>query len=97
MYVACVSGKVATRVSSQVHHVTRQVEYRGDVVNLTEALVGFPAGGQILLSGSTYQRLYGRLHTVRFDDQMPGQAAQTAISQPGGSRPPGCLLHMIQQ
>ena len=72
----CVSSQVhhVTRcVSSQVHHVTRQVEYRGDVVSLTEALVGFPAGGQVLLSGSTYQRVYGRLHTVKFDSQLPGQ------------------------
>ena len=53
----------------QVHHVTRQVEYRGDVVALTESLVGFPAGGQVLLSGSTYQRVYGHLHTVQFTDQ----------------------------
>ncbi len=57
-----------------MHHVTRQVEYRGDVVSLTEALVGFPAGGQVLLSGSTYQRVYGRLHNVKFDNQLPGQA-----------------------
>ncbi len=55
--------------------MTRQVEYRGDVVSLTEALVGFPAGGQVLLSGSTYQRVYGRLHTVKFDNQLPGQTS----------------------
>ncbi|KAA6421082.1 MAG: serine threonine kinase [Trebouxia sp. A1-2] len=54
----------------QVHHVTRQVEYRGDVVALTEALVGFPSGGQVLMSGSTYQRVYGNLHTVQFDDHL---------------------------
>ena len=54
----------------QVHHVTRQVEYRGDVVTLTEALVGFPAGGQVLMSGSTYQRVYGNLHAVQFDDRL---------------------------
>ena len=52
----------------QAHHVIRQVEYRGDVVSLTEALVGFPAGGQILLSDATYQGLYGRLHTLNFKD-----------------------------
>ena len=53
----------------QAHHVTWQVEYRGDVISLTEALVGFPAGGQVLLSDATYQRIYGRLHTVNFTDQ----------------------------
>ena len=68
-------------VSSQVHHVTRQVEYRGDVVSLTEALVGFPAGGQVLLSGSTYQRVYGRLHNVNFDNQLPGQASHEGQHQ----------------
>jgi len=53
-------------LTMQAHHVTRQVEYRGDVASLTEALVGFPAGGQILLSDASYQRVYGRLHTVSF-------------------------------
>jgi len=53
-----------------VHHVTRQVEYRGHVVALTEALVGFPSGGQVLMSGSTYQRVYGNLHTVQLDDHL---------------------------
>ena len=57
----------------QVHHVTRQVEYRGDVVSLTEALVDFPAGGQVLLSGSTYQRVYGHLHLLKLDDRVPRQ------------------------
>ena len=52
----------------QAHHVTRQVEYRGDVISLTEALVGFPAGGQVLLSDSTYQRIYGRLHTLHLKE-----------------------------
>ncbi|DBA84440.1 TPA: hypothetical protein ACH3X1_006072 [Trebouxia sp. C0004] len=54
----------------QVHHVTRQVEYRGDVVALTEALVGFPSGGQVLMSDSTYQRVYGNLHTVQLDNHL---------------------------
>ena len=33
-------------------------------MSLTEAIVGFPQGGQVLISGSTYQRIYGRLHTI---------------------------------
>ena len=48
----------------QVHHVTRQIEYQGELMSLTEAIVGFPVGGQVLISGSTYQRIYGRLHTI---------------------------------
>ncbi|DBA68431.1 TPA: hypothetical protein ACH3X2_013731 [Trebouxia sp. C0005] len=71
----------------QVHHVTRQVEYRGDVVSLTDALVGFPAGGQVLISGSTYQRVYGRLHTVKFDNQLPGQTPHEDTAAPAVSRP----------
>ena len=55
----------------QAHHVTRQVEYKGEVVSVTEALIGLPAGGQILLSDATYQRVYGRLHTVTFKDAEP--------------------------
>ncbi len=80
----CVSSQMyhVTRcVSAQVHHVTRQVEYRGDVVSLTEALVGFPTGGQVLLSGSTYQRVYGRLHNVKFDNQLPGQTSHEGQHQ----------------
>ena len=68
-----------------MHHVTRQVEYHGDVVSLTEALVGFPAGGQILLSGSTYQRIYGRFHMVKFDDRVPGHQSGVLTNQSGGN------------
>ena len=50
--------------------MTRQVEYRGDIVSVTEALVGFPTGGQILLSDATYQHIYGRLHTVNYKDPL---------------------------
>ena len=69
----------------QVHHVTRQIEYRGNVVSLTEALVGFPSGGQVLLSGSTYQRIYGNLHAVQFDDKLlMSESSQAAPEQPSG-------------
>lgn len=47
-----------------MHHVTRQIEYHGELMSLTEAIIGFPVGGQVLISGSTYQRIYGRLHTI---------------------------------
>ena len=72
----------------QAHHVTRQVEYRGDVISLTEALVGFPAGGQILLSDATYQRIYGRLHTLNFKDPRKPVKKQTS-SGTTDSTPPG--------
>ena len=72
----------------QVHHVTRQVEYKGDVVSLTEALVGFPAGGQVLLSGSTYQRIYGRLHTVKFDDRLPKELFKGPFTRSTGAKCP---------
>ena len=65
----------------QAHHVTRQVEYRGDVVSLTEVLVGFPAGGQILLSDATYRRLYGRLHTVNFKDQLQHNSHKRTLGE----------------
>ena len=63
--------------------MTRQVEYRGDVVSVTEALIGFPAGGQILLSDATYQRVYGRLHAVNFKDTVHSRSRKhrTGLSQ----------------
>ena len=61
----------------QAHHVTRQVEYQGDVVTLTEALVGLPAGGQILLSDAIYQRVYGRLHTLKYKGQLQKITSRT--------------------
>ncbi|KAL3134262.1 hypothetical protein ABBQ38_006526 [Trebouxia sp. C0009 RCD-2024] len=64
----------------EAHHVTRQVEYRGDVISLTEALVGFTAGGQILLSDAAYQRIYGCLHMVKFEDQMRKQQKKGAFT-----------------
>lgn len=44
--------------------MTRQIEYHGELMSLAETIVGFPVGGQILISGWTYQRIYGRLHTI---------------------------------
>ena len=74
----------------QVHQVTRQVEYRGDLVSLTEALVGFPSGGQILMSGATYQQIYGRLHTVSFKDHTIKGLQLPTLKQP--VKAPGNLL-----
>ena len=77
--------------------MTRQIEYQGDVVALTEALVGFPSGGQVLLSGSTYQRVYGNLHTVQFDAHVKapnrslgkegtGECESSHVTGGGGNR-----------
>ena len=65
----------------QAHHVTRQIEYRGDVISLTEALVGFPAGGQVLLSDGTYQRIYGRLHTINLKEHNKVLRKQASVGE----------------
>ena len=45
--------------------MTKQVEYRGEMVELTEALTHLPAGGQVVLSDVTYRRTAGRLLEVQ--------------------------------
>ena len=52
-------------------------------MSLPEAIVGFPVGGQVLISGSTYQRIYGRLHNI--GPLHPIEVAQ-GRSRLGGSR-----------
>ncbi|KAL0029412.1 hypothetical protein WJX77_005563 [Trebouxia sp. C0004] len=47
-----------------VHNVTKQVEYRGEIIELSESLSHLPAGGQVLLSDTTSQRTAGRLHEI---------------------------------
>ncbi len=44
--------------------MTKQVEYRGEMIELTESLSHLPAGGQVLLSDTTSQRTAGRLHEI---------------------------------
>ena len=44
--------------------MTKQVEYRGEMIELTESLSRLPAGGQVLLSDTTSQRTAGRLHEI---------------------------------
>ena len=41
----------------QIHSLTKRVEYRGEFVELTDSLSMLPAGGQVLLSDSTFQRI----------------------------------------
>ena len=40
-------------VCVQVHNVTKQVEYRGGLVEVTESLSHLASGGQVLLSHTT--------------------------------------------
>lgn len=49
----------------QVHSTRKHVEYRGEIVELTNSLLQLPAGGQVLLSDTTFQRIGGRLHEVK--------------------------------
>ena len=84
----CSAGIMTSCMCVQAHHVTRQVEYRGDVISLTEALVGFPAGGQVLLSDGTYQRIYGRLHTLNLNDRKKPAKKQGSM----GAGRKQCLL-----
>ena len=45
--------------------MTKQVEYRGEMMELTESLSHLPAGGQVLLSDTTCQCSAGRLHDLK--------------------------------
>ena len=60
--------------------MTKQVEYRGEMVDLTESLTHLPAGGQVVLSDATFQRLEGELHHVQlpaFTFQCPRSSLDT--------------------
>ena len=48
----------------QAHKVTRQLEYAGSVVELTEALTSLPSGGQVMLGALAAERVAGRLRDV---------------------------------
>ena len=50
--------------------MTKQVEYRGELVQLTEALSHLPAGGQVLLSDPTYLLVASRLHDLKLPSAM---------------------------
>lgn len=53
--------------------MTKQVEYRGELVRLTEALSHLPTGGQVLLSDPTFRLVAHRLHNLR----LPAVSALT--------------------
>ena len=65
-----------------MHSTNRHVEYRGEIVELTELLLRLPAGGQILLSDTTFQRIGGRLHEVKlpaFQLQRPSEGPRNSM------------------
>lgn len=51
-------------VFMQAHKVTRQLEYAGSVVDLTEALTSLPSGGQVMLGALAAERVAGRLRDI---------------------------------
>ena len=68
---------------AQVHNVTKQVEYRGELVQLTEALSHLPTGGQVLLSDTTYLLVASRLHDVKLPTATrvcPELSAKSTVS-----------------
>ncbi|DBA88293.1 TPA: hypothetical protein ACH3X1_016534 [Trebouxia sp. C0004] len=68
-----------------VHSDHKHVEYRGEIVELTRSLLQLPAGGQVLLSDTTFQRIGGRLHEVKlplFHFQKPAEGPRNSIEGP---------------
>ncbi|DBA88295.1 TPA: hypothetical protein ACH3X1_016535 [Trebouxia sp. C0004] len=63
-----------------VHNVTKQVEYRGEIIELSESLSHLPAGGQVLLSDTTSQRTAGRLHEIHLP-AFTFQCAKSCLSR----------------
>ena len=49
----------------QVHSTAKHVEYRGEIMELSESLLQLPAGGQVVLSDTTFQHIGGRLHEIK--------------------------------
>ena len=64
----------------QVHNVTKQVEYRGELVQLTESLSHLPTGGQVLLSDTTYLLVASRLHDLKLSSAPKLQVEPSAKS-----------------
>ena len=64
------------------------MEYRGEIVELTNSLLQLPAGGQVLLSDTTFQRIGGRLHEIKLPDfhfQKPAEGPRNSIDRPRNS------------
>ena len=68
----------------QVHSTLKHVEYKGEIMELSRSLLQLPAGGQVLLSDTTFQRIGGRLHEVKLPAlQLP--RARNSVDGPRGS------------
>ncbi|KAK9869016.1 hypothetical protein WJX84_000276 [Apatococcus fuscideae] len=77
----------------KIHHVTKQAEYQGHLLNELEAIGSLPSGGQVLISATTYQRICGRLDELRLPalqkayalpSDSPGMARRMAHKRPAG-------------
>ena len=57
-------------------------------MELTNSLLQLPAGGQVLLSDTTFQRIGGRLHEIKLPDfhfQKPAEGPRISIDRPRNS------------
>ena len=69
----------------QVHSATKHVEYRGEIMELSESLLELPAGGQVILSDTTFQHIGGRLHEVKLPSlEVPKPDSYSLDGQPRG-------------
>ena len=72
----------------QVHSATRHVEYRGEIIDFTDSLLQLPAGGQTLLSDTTFQHIGGRLHEVKLPSQFQLPSDGQSLKLEGHLRAP---------
>ncbi len=76
----------------QVHNVTKQVEYRGELVEVTESLSHLPSGGQVLLSHTTYRGICQHAQDIK----LPSPTAK--VSNPVLDwRLPGELVRHVRR
>ncbi|KAK9822556.1 hypothetical protein WJX74_004389 [Apatococcus lobatus] len=61
------TGKPA---SIQVQPTTKQLEYIGEMVRCTDAIVNLPVGGQVLMGAATFLRTNGRLHQLSLPPEL---------------------------
>ena len=62
----------------------KHVEYKGEIMELSASLLQLPAGGQVLLSDTTFQRIGGRLHEVKLP-ALQLQRPRTSVDGPRGA------------
>ena len=75
----------------QVHNVTKQVEYRGELVEVTESLSHLPSGGQVLLSHTTSRGICQHAQDI----ELPSPTAK--VSSPALDwRLPGKLVRHLR-